>query len=584
MKKLFFLSLSFLFILISCEKDDEGAPKPKDFTVTKGSAVGCIHLEFNKDPDANSVIVERREKGTDQWQVITGTGLTSFEDNHGYPNTGMPPGKVFEYRLKNDWPDDAEYSQVEEGYAYEIIPVTEIEIISNIQWDDETLNILTWNEENNGTFINESEIYFDIYRSEDSLGNYQKVGTVGEDRSFSEELPVEMKGKKVYYRIDVFYSFELNLSSGGNHWESTTPLEGSIVGSTVTNGGNPTVNYTISDLGPVASATQGGIPLMLEKNVNGTLYLGLLNNAGATGYGVPSLYRLNGESWVKEWTTNPPNEYDEIHFAIGSASHFVAGIDDSLSVYEWNGSTWSDNLAPANFGKAESPSQVSIEINNDNLFLAVTQYPDYDLQVLKYNQGNWEPTGGDENGILATGDIRDVKLENLNAMLYLSYLKDNSLHIMHFNGTSWDSDLSWTKENIANIDIAMASSGLYFISGSSNSVYRGGVYKITSATTVEEIISNSSEEWFQFPLSLAIDAEDNLIVSSMNFQSAESFYPFINVFDGNDWKTISGDFSDGMDPVSLSTPGTDIIYVYGEASSENGIGDPTVLRSKKFSK
>jgi hypothetical protein len=33
--------------------------------------------------------------------MITSTQLTSFDENSGYPNTGMPPGKVFEYRIKN---------------------------------------------------------------------------------------------------------------------------------------------------------------------------------------------------------------------------------------------------------------------------------------------------------------------------------------------------------------------------------------------------------------------------------------------------------------------------------------------------
>ena len=198
MKKTIILTISILFVLISCDKEEAGNPKPNHLNATDGAAVGCIHIEFDNDPNVNSVIVERKEKDGGNWQVITGTGLTSFDDNEGYPNTGMPPGKVFEYRIKNDWPDDAEYSEIEEGYAYDIIPVTEIEITSNVQWDDRTINTLIWNEENNGTFINESEIYFDIYRSEDSLGTYQKVGQVGEDRSFTDELPASMLGAKVY--------------------------------------------------------------------------------------------------------------------------------------------------------------------------------------------------------------------------------------------------------------------------------------------------------------------------------------------------------------------------------------------------
>ena len=584
MRKITILTFSILLILISCDKEKEGNPKPKELNATDGTAVGCIHIEFTKDPNVNSVLLERREKGDENWQQLFGTGLTSFDENSGYFNTGLPPGKVFEYRIKNDWPDDAEYSEIEEGYAYDIIPVTEIEITSNLQWDDKTLNLLSWNEHNNGTFINQSEIYFDIYRSEDSLGTYQKIGQADEDRSFSDELPASMKGAKVFYRVDVYFSFELNLPSGGNHWESTTPIEGTVVGALADPGGNPSVNYTVTDMGQVATSTQYGISQISEKNINGTIYLGLINDAGATGYGTPELYHLNGTTWQDEWSINPPNEFDEINYAIASASHYIAGIQGSLCVYEWNGSSWSDNLAPDNLGQADSPSDISIEIDDDNLYMAITQYPDYELQVLKYTGSTWDTVGGDVNGIIASGNIHDISLEKTDNILYLHYLVDNTLNIKQLNVETWETALTWTKDNIADIDIAKGSSSLYFISGSNNSSYRGGVYKITSATTTEEIISNTTGEWFQFPFSLTIDTDDNLIVSSMYFESAEVFYPYINVFDGTEWKTISEDFSDGMDPVAVTASGTDIIYIYGDAASENAIGDPTIIKAKKLSK
>ena len=158
MKRIIVLIISIFFILISCDNEEVGNPKPQQLNATDGSAVGCIHIDFTKNDNVNSVILERREKGVGDWQLITGTGLTSFDENEGYPQIGMPPGKIFEYRIKNDWPEDAEYSEIEEGYAYDIIPVTEIEITSG-----NTSNNLTWNEENNGTFINDSEIHFDVY-------------------------------------------------------------------------------------------------------------------------------------------------------------------------------------------------------------------------------------------------------------------------------------------------------------------------------------------------------------------------------------------------------------------------------------
>jgi hypothetical protein len=585
MKKIIILAISILFVSVSCDKEEEGNSKPTQLNATDGFAVGCIHIDFEKDPNVDYVFLERREKGAENWEMITSTGLTSFDEIHGYPNTGgMPPGKVFEYRIKNGWPEDAPYSDIEEGYAYDIIPVTEIDISTS---GDKASNLLTWNEENNGTFINESEIYFDVYRSEDSLGTYSKIAKVDEDRSYFDQFPPSLIGKDIFYRIDVYYNFHLNLPSGGNHWETTTPVQGTVVRALSSSSENPTVDYSATELGQIVQASQGGIPTLLEKKVNGSMYVGLLNNAGATGYGIPELYKLNGTSWSKEWTANPPNEFNKVNYAIASSSQFLAGVQDSLCVYEWNGSAWGNNIAPDNLGQADGPSSVTIEVSDDNLYMAITQHPNYDLQVLKYNGSSWDTIGGDANGIIASGTISDITIEEINNTLYLHYLIDNTLHIKHLDGTAWQSDLSWSNDNVLAIDLAASGNDLYFTTETNNSGYLGGVYKVTSTSTTEEIIlgSNTSEDSFKFPESITIDTDGNLIVVSFNYNtSTASFYPNLKLYDGTDWKTISGDFSDGIDPAIVSAVGTDLIYVYGDGVSENGAGDPTIIKSKKMTK
>jgi len=593
MKRIVVLTISILLVVFSCDKNEERiVPKPT-FDALDGFTVGVIRLTFADTPEGDAIAVERREKGTQEWQYIGSCGNSFFDDNYGYTQddeiVGMPP-KVFEYRARNsryEYGDleergGEEYSEIQEGFAYNIIPITEINIEKGLK-----SNHLTWNAGNNESFLNQSTIYFNVFRSEDSLGTYTKIAQVDKDRSYFDDFTFkpELQGKKLYYRVDVFYDFEIIMSTGGNHFESTTPVEGTIVAASVNSGGNPTVDYTINELGQVVLASQGGIPTLLEKNVNGTLYLGLINNAGATGYGTPELYKLNGTTWQREWSNNPSNEFDNINYAIASSSQYVAGIQDSLCVYEWNGSSWGNNLAPNNLGKSESPSTVSLAVDNDNLYMAITQYPDYDLQVLKHNGSGWDTIGGDAYGIIASGTISDITLEKIGNGIYLHYLIDNILNIKHLSGDSWVTDLIWTKDNITDVDIAMGSSGLYFISGSTNSTYRGGVYKITSTSTAEEIISNSTDDWFQFPLSISIDSDDNLIVVSMKYnESTTSFYPYLNLHDGTDWKTISGDFSDGIDPAVVSAQGTDLIYVYGDGASENASGDPTIIKSKKMTK
>ncbi|MBT7790793.1 MAG: hypothetical protein HN757_18185 [Calditrichaeota bacterium] len=62
-------------------------------------------------------------------------------------------------------------------------------------------------------------------------------------------------------------------------------------------------------------------------------------------------------------------------------------------------------------------------------------------------------------------------------------------------------------------------------------------------------------------------------------------YPYINVFDGTEWKTISDDFSGGTDPTGLESIGTDIYYIYGDAASEEQwVIHQMILNSKKYSK
>ena len=584
MKKIIIYTFALLFILFSCEKEEEGNPRPKELNATDGFAVGCIHIDFTKDDNVNSVNLERREKGLEEWQLITGTGLTSFDESSGYPQGGFPPGKIFEYRIKNDWPDNAEYSEIAEGYAYDIIPVTEIQITSG-----NTSNNLTWYEGNNGTFINDSEMYFDVYRSADSLGTYEKIAQVDEDRSYFDDFwfKPELQGKKFYYRVDVFFHFELNLPSGGNHWESTTPIEGTIVSSESNTGENPTVHYTITDLGQAASSSPGFIHSLETKEIDNAIYLGAIIDAGASSIGKPALYKLNGSSWQAQWPSlpNPDIGFTRSSFAVNSGKSYMAGVNDSLCVYEWNGSVWSANLTPDNLGATNNPGWVSIEVFNSEVYMAIEQAPDFDLQVLKWDGiSAWDTIGGDLNGKIATGNIFESKLENIDGTLYLHYLQDDVLNIKHLDGTSWTTDLEWTQDNLTDIQLDKNGSELYFSSNTLSINFDGGVYRVTSTSSVENIIPDDAE-WFELGVfSFTIDSEGSLIVSSMKAESAEVHYPYINVFDGTEWKTISDDFSGGTDPTGLESIGTDVYYIYGDAASQGQWVDPTILKSKKYTK
>lgn len=596
MKKIIIFTISILLILISCDKEEERtAPKP-NFDASDGFTVGVIRLTFADTPEGDAIAVERREKGTQEWQYIGGCGNSFYDDNDGYTQddeiNGMPPGKVFEYRARNsryeygdlDAKGGEEYSEIQEGFAYNIKPITEINIEKR-----NTLNTLTWNAGNNESFLNESSIRFNIFRSKDSLGTYVNIGTADMDRSYSDDFTLnpELQGKKFYYRVDVYYYFEIIMSSGGNHSESTTPIKGTIVGSESNTNGNPIINYTVADLGQVVSSSSGFIHSLETKVVDNEVYLGAIIDAGANSIGKPALYKLNGSSWQSQWSSLPNTDigFTRTSFAVNLDKSYMAGISDSLCVYEWNGSVWSSNLTPDNFGQVSSPSAVSVEVFNNELYIAIKQAPDYNLQVLKWDGTSaWDTIGGDASGIIATGSIFESKIENIDGTLYLHYLQDDVLNIKHLDGTSWTKDLEWTQDKVTNIQLDKNGTELYFSSNTLSTNFDGGVYRVTSTSSIENIIPNDAE-WFQLGVfSFTIDSEGSLIVSSMKAESAEVHYPYINVFDGTVWKTISDDFSGGTYPTSLESIGADIYYFYGDAASQGQGVDPTILKSKKYTK
>ena len=109
------------------------------------------------------------------------------------------------------------------------------------------------------------------------------------------------------------------------------------------------------------------------------------------------------------------------------------------------------------------------------------------------------------------------------------------------------------------------------------------MYEVISASTVETL-ADGNNDWFFTPYALTVDSEDNVIIASQKIESQTVFYPALFLFDGSDWKIISGDFSDGDTPLAIRTIGTDIYYVYGDASNQTATNDPKNLKSSKFTK
>jgi len=269
-----------------------------------------------------------------------------------------------------------------------------------------------------------------------------------------------------------------------------------------------------------------------------------------------------------------------IHYAITSSGEsYVAGYGDSICIYKREGSSWSPDIAPDNIVLS------GIEVFNDKLYL----FAKFDgaLQVMKYNGTSWDKIGE----TIASGSIYNTNIETIDGTLYLHYTIDNTLYIKHLSGSSWVSDLEWTQENLWHIQLAKNGGDLYFSSRTSGtSDYDGGVYRVTGSTSVENLIpEDAADTWFVHgAFTMSVDTDGNLIVSSNKGEKVSETqvitYPYLIQYDGSQWKTVSGDFTDGYEPIAVSTTGSDIFYFYGRDDGQNGSFQTTVLKTKKLTK
>jgi len=587
-----------MITILSCEK--EKITVPNDFTASQGTYIGVVHIAYGNIDD--QAIVYRFNEDNAQWEELIWSWSTQWDDVGWLLPNGIIPGKEYRYkmRLHSDDAGYSEYSNEINGYAFKGTgaEITSINRENNGDKVDITIN---WRDPNDLSEIkNLQDIYYDIYRTEDgNVADYEMIKSIYS--SFNNGAPQYEwsyddtwldPSKNFTYKIITRYMYDFNDANGDYRDYNEYIVDGNSVdnnGNGNGNEGNPVVEYTATDLGQVVAASSGIVRDIEEKMVDNTLYLGAITDAAL--YGKPALYRLNSSSWQNVWNSVPDVEFDEIHFAISNTGSYLAGIRDSLGVFFWDGSSWSENLTSDNLGQDDSPSAISIEVLDNELYLAIEQHPQYDLQVLKYNGSTWDTIGGDGSGIIAAGAIFETKLKNINGTLYLHYKIDDVLYIKHLEGTSWVTDLTWEQEWLSDIELVKTGSEIYFSSGSASTDFDGGVYRVDNSTTVTNLIPDEHEAWFTMgAFDLTSDSDGNLIVASMKYefedesQTSLISFPHLNVYDGTEWKTISGDFTDGIVPVCLNAIGTDIVYIYGDATSENASGDPTRIKSKKMSK
>ena len=577
-------SIAIFTLLTACSQDQK-LDAPQNIIASQGTYLGVVHLSWNPVSDAQHYNIEREKANTGEW-LNAGSVVNAIFDDYGFnlPDNVLVYGERYRYRVSagsSDADDSAFVMAGNEGWAYEPKKVS----VTKTAESNGNVTV-SWQEPNDLSALqNFTFVTYTISRSNDG-SIFDDIGSVNDAQTFTDSSP----GLNPEYKVKATYHYTYENMNYGTYDGSVQILSDS---SSASSGGPGTSNFTRSDLGTISS--QSGIPFTEAKVYNGSIYLTAITNADATGYGVPAIYKLNGSSWDSLGVPYPTGLINStslgvIDFATTGSDVFLAGLSsDSIFVYRYDGSNWSDNLTLNNLGQSTAPSSLSLEAVNSSLYLAITPAPDYDLKVQKLNGTSWDSVGGDANGWLETGnDIFDVGLENINGTLYIIYTTKNSeynstVHIKHFNGTAWANDLEWTADNIMKVKLAGGNNGqLYFIARSQKPAeYSGGVYKVSSSTTVENLIG-SSDTWFLEPADISVDTNNQVFIASMKYVSASFIYPTINFYSNGEWKAVSGDFSDGILPVDLTSNGTDIYYVYGNNVNQTTWFAPTSLKSAKF--
>ncbi len=604
MKRIYLTGLYFALVLLSfsalllssCEPEEQLGP-PASLYATQGTYLGVVHLTWEAVPNAERYNIQRLDPVSGQWQDAV-TVNEAPGDDYGFnlPDNKIVTGTRYQYRIaaQSDNADDSGYIEAGgEGWTYELKdPVVKYAVMQ----DDGYVRISIHEPNDLKSLGNWNWVRYDVYRKRENDYDFNKVGDtnnlpdVGDSVFFIDhDNPVP----DAEYMVKATYAYQYKNMDWGIS-DGVYLKNSNVV--TVKNEGSGEIDYTQVQIGTVmVAAGDKSIPRAEIKEKNGEIYIGMLKDANAAGYGVPEILKRSA-TWIKVGGTYPSaimnsTSLGHEEIALSSNTVWLAGLDhDSIYVYGFEGGSWSENITVKNMGAPDGPASMDIEVLNDDLFLALTEAPDYDLKALKWTGTSWAQAGGDAEGWIEKGkDVFNLGLENISGKLYLYYTVQNStynstLNIKHWNGSGWTSDLQWTADNIMDIKIAGDGTNLYFISGSQKPAeFAGGVYRVTSTTTVEALISGS-DDWFMWPEAITVDSEGNVFVMTTGIISAtEPTYTFMSRYDGSKWKKLSGDFSNSYTPVVLHAIGTDIYDVYGTRINLTSWSDSKVLKMDKFS-
>lgn len=584
MKKITFILISSIILAVfftSCNKD-ETLDGPSSVSVSQGTYMGIVHLNWDPVTDAQYYNIERQSPDGN-W-LNAGTVTTPPFDDYGFnlPDNRITYGTHYSYRISSanhDKGDSPFLNAQEQGWTYILKP---IELTVTNEGSEMTLS---WRD-TNVYVTNFSECFYKIQQKTTNADIYTTIHTTDHlimeesyTYSFTSSTQEDITAS---YKIDGIYTFKMkNMDQEGASGQCNNESnEADVTGG----GGGSTSSYLWASLGSFGNSANG-INFIKEKVYDNTLYAAIIDNPTS---GKPVLYQSDGSNFSSISGTYPDaflNNFEKIDFAVKSGTKYLAGISDSAYVFSYDGN-WSNNLAAQNLGYADKPQALSIETDGQDIFAAIFTN-DNNLVVKTWSQDAvWNDNANIEN----SDAISNVNIIQLNGQVYLYYLRSNSAYnstlvIKHYTGISWETDLEWTRDNLMDVQLsADAGSNLFFVSNSQQpGDWAGSVFKVTSNTDAEDLLS-VAENWIVFPSGITVNSDGDIMVVYTHVVSASQVNPELAVYKDNIWSKVSGDYTNGLFPAEINHINQDFYFIYGDAQTATGNGYPLNLKANKLTK
>jgi len=290
MKKITFIliaSITLTTFFASCDKE-KVLDAPSIISVSQGTYMGVVHLNWEPIPNAHSYIERKSPDGN--WLDAGSISTNPPFDDYGFnlPDHKITFGTHYTYRIKSissDY-DDSPFCEVTgEGWTYILKPI-ELTVTNengeiNLSWTDTNANVQ-----------NVQELWYEIQQKTTNSNTYNTIHTTdhlnkGESEStytFSSTLESDLTASYKIYAIYnyTFKNMDQEGSSGQCYNESS---EETISRGAIT-------SYTWNSLGDFG--TSNGISFVKTKVYDNTIYTAILDNPEI---GKPMLYQSNGSNF-----------------------------------------------------------------------------------------------------------------------------------------------------------------------------------------------------------------------------------------------------------------------------------------------